>query len=211
MRPLPLTDLSPWFQPLHEFVEQHGRMEWSKFFGNDHPVEIDVGCGRGLFVYTAAKTRPQTNFLGIELDFKEARRGARRLQKIESPNGRIFGGDVFQAFEKVLPPKSVDAIHVYFPDPWWKRRHRSRRVFNDRFVDLAVNLLKPRGYLHSWTDVEEYFGVISALMNNDPRFETLPPPDERAPQNDFDYHTSFERKKRKLGLPIFRGMWRLRN
>ena len=185
-------------------------MDWATFFGNDQPVEIDVGCGRGLFVFTAAKTQPQTNFLGIEKDFKEARRGARRLKKIDSSNGRIFGGDVFELFEKVLPEQSVDAIHVYFPDPWWKRRHRSRRVFNDRLVNLAVKLLKPRGYLHSWTDVEEYFDVISALMNNDERFETLPPPEERAPSNDFDYHTSFERKKRKLGLPIYRGMWRLK-
>ena len=138
MRPFPLTDLYPWFQPLHEFAAQHGRMDWSEFFGNDHPVEIDVGCGRGLFVYTASKTTPATNFLGIELDFKEARRGAKRLQKIDSPNGRIIGGDVFYAFEKLLPPNSVDAVHVYFPDPWWKRRHRSRRVFNDRFVDLSL-------------------------------------------------------------------------
>ena len=210
MRRIPLTDLFPWFQPLHEFAEQHGRMDWAKFFGNDNPVEIDVGCGRGLFVFTAAKLRPETNFLGIELDFKEARRGSKRLQKIEAPNARIFGGDVFQAFQHVLPPHSVDAVHVYFPDPWWKRRHRSRRVFNDVFVNLAVNLLKPRGYIHSWTDVEEYFGVISALMNNDARFDTLPPPDERTPDNDLDYHTSFERKKRKLGLPIYRGMWRLK-
>ncbi len=58
--------------------------------------------------------------------------------------------------------------------------------------------------------MEEYFGVISALMNNDPRFESLPPPAEKTPENDLDYHTSFERKKRKLGLPIYRGQWRLK-
>jgi tRNA (guanine-N7-)-methyltransferase len=209
MRRIPLTDLFPWFQPLHEFAEQQGRMDWVRFFGNDRPVEIDVGCGRGLFVYTASRTNPEINFLGIEKDFKEARRGARRLKKLDAPNARIFGGDVFYAFEKLFPPRSVQAIHVYFPDPWWKRRHRSRRVFNDRFVNLAVGLLKPGGLLHSWTDVEEYFGVISALMNNNSRFEALPPPAERQPQNDLDYHTSFERKKRKLGLPIYRGQWRL--
>ena len=86
MRRIPLTDLFPWFQPLHEFAEQHGRMNWATFFGNSNPVEIDVGCGRGLFVFTAAKMRPATNFLGIELDFKEGRRGSKRLQKIEAPN-----------------------------------------------------------------------------------------------------------------------------
>jgi tRNA (guanine-N7-)-methyltransferase len=161
-----------------------------------------------LFVYTASLARPETNFLGIELEFKEARRAAKRLQKREASNARIIGGDVFQAFGDLIPQSSLEAVHVYFPDPWWKRRHRRRRVFNDRFVDLCAALIRPGGMLHSWTDVEEYFEVISALMDNHREFETLPQPEERAPSNDMDYHTSFERKKRKLGLPIYRGQWR---
>jgi tRNA (guanine-N7-)-methyltransferase len=208
MRRIPLNDLGPWFQTLDDLSAEGRKLNWVDFFGNSQPVEIDVGCGRGLFVFTSSLARPETNFLGIELEFKEARRGAKRLQKREAPNARIIGGDVFQAFTDFIAPQSVDAIHVYFPDPWWKRRHRRRRVFNDRFVDLSAGLLKPGGFLHSWTDVEEYFGVISALMDNHAEFETLPPPEERAPDHDMDYHTSFDRKKRKLGLPIWRGRWR---
>jgi tRNA (guanine-N7-)-methyltransferase len=208
MRHPPALDLNPWFRTLDDVFEQDGKLDWPAIFGNDNPVELDVGCGRGLFVTTASTARPEVNFLGIELDYKEARRGARRLAVRKSPNARLYGGDVFLALTKLIAPDSLSAIHVYFPDPWWKRKHRRRRVFSDRFADLAAGLLIPGGLLHSWTDVGEYFEVISALMNHHAEFETLPPPEERAPDHDMDYHTSFERKKRKLGMPIYRGLWR---
>lgn len=202
------VNLKPFFWTTDDIDQEFGgSLNWSDFFGNDHPVEIDVGCGRGLFLFHASQANPHINYLGIELDWKEGRRGARRLQKRNLPNVRVLGGDVFYVFKKFIAPHSVDAIHVYFPDPWWKRKHRERRVFNDLFVDLAAGLLRGEGLLHSWTDVEEYFGVISALMEHHPLFDTLPPPPERTPQDDMDYQTSYERKKRKLGLPIYRGKW----
>lgn len=205
----PPVDLKPYFLVLGDIEGEYANvLDWPAFFGNDQPVEIDVGCGRGLFLVHAAAAHPEINYLGIELDFKEGRRGARRLQKRQFNNARVLGGDVFYVFRKLIAPHSVDAIHVYFPDPWWKRKHRGRRVFNDHFVDLGAGLLKPSGLLHSWTDVAEYFDVISALMDHHPEFETLPPPPERPPADDMDYQTSYERKKRKLGLPIYRGLWR---
>lgn len=151
---------------------------------------------------------PDHNFVGIEIDYRNARHAAMRLQKRSLPNGRILGGDVHLAFSKMIAPESVDAVHVYFPDPWWKRRHRERRVFNVEFTNLAHRILKPGGLLHSWSDVEEYFGVISGLMDHHESFETLSPPEEKEATHDMDYHTSFERKKRQLGLPIYRGRWR---
>jgi tRNA (guanine-N7-)-methyltransferase len=102
-------------------------------------------------------------------------------------------------------------LHVYFPDPWWKRRHKKRRIFSAEFLVEAARILKSGGLLHAWTDVEEYFQVMTALVADNPLFEPLPPPSERPAAHDMDYHTSFERKKRKLGLPIYRAGWRRRN
>ncbi len=204
----PTLDLRPWFLTVDDVAVQFGQpLDWTEFFGNDQPVEIDVGCGRGLFLTNVSERRPDTNFLGIELDFKEGRRAATRLHKRRQPNARIMGGSVFDAFRELIRPHSVSAIHVYFPDPWWKQKHRRRRVFTDRFVDECSRLLKPGGWLHSWTDVEEYFGVISALMNHHPDFEAQPTPEESPAEHDLDYQTSYERKKRQLGLPIHRGQW----
>lgn len=201
----PPEDLRPYFLTLGDL---DGPLDWTRFFGNEHPVEIDAGCGRGLFLANAALERPETNYLGIEIDYREARRGARRLRRREMPNARVLGGDVREAFDRYVPPGSISAVHVYFPDPWWKRRHRRRRLFTDEFVSLVARVLRPGGVVHVWTDVEEYFGVMSALMDHDPRFEPLPPPPERLPGHDMDYRTSFERKKRKAGAKIWRGRWR---
>lgn len=151
-----------------------GSFDWTTFFGNDNPVELDIGCGRGLFLVTAGEANPDVNYLGIEIDYGEGRRAATRLQRRQLSNVRVLGGDVFRGLTELIQPGSVSAVHVYFPDPWWKRRHRQRRIFNRRFIDLCVTALQPGGLLHSWTDVEEYFGVISSLMEQDPRFETLP-------------------------------------
>jgi tRNA (guanine-N7-)-methyltransferase len=203
----PVLDLRPYFLTL---TDLSGPLDWSTFFGNDNPVELDIGCGRGLFLFSASTANPTINYLGLELDYHEGRRAAQRLWKRSQPNARVLGGDARIALAKLIPLQSVSAVHVYFPDPWWKRRHKKRRLFTDDFVDLAGAVLKRGGLFHSWTDVEEYFGVIRALMDHHPAFEALPPPAEAAPAHDLDYRTSFERKKRKLGSTICRGLWRKR-
>lgn len=205
MRPLPKIDLRPHF--LFPADLPLGPIDLRQFFGNDHPVELEVGSGRGLFLQNSALAHPDRNYLGVEYDIKEARRGALRLHKRDLPNVRVLGANVFEVLPKFIPDRSVAAVHVYFPDPWWKRRHRKRRVFNPTFLAQVARVLQPSGWLHSWTDVEEYFGVITQLVNSCPAFAWHPPPDERSPEHDLDYHTSFERKKRKLGLPIFRARW----
>jgi tRNA (guanine-N7-)-methyltransferase len=117
------------------------------------------------------------------------------------------GADARIFLPKFVQDASLAAMHVYFPDPWWKRRHRKRRIWNPEFVAQAARMIRPGGRLHGWTDVEEYFGVILELVDAHPAFRRLPPPDERAPQHDMDYHTSFERKKRKAGFSIYRALW----
>ncbi|MCA9041131.1 MAG: tRNA (guanosine(46)-N7)-methyltransferase TrmB [Planctomycetaceae bacterium] len=202
-----IPDLRPHFVAIDELPEQ---IDWQEYFGNDQPVELDVGCGRGLFVFRATEEYPDRNYVGVELDFKKARRGALRLHKRDCPNGRIWGGDVNRVLDKIIRPHSLAAVHVYFPDPWWKKKHRRRRIFTDEFVNRAVQVLEPEGFLHFWTDVEDYWEVAAALMNHDARFNACPPPEEHEPEHDMDYQTSFERKKRKLGSTIYRGIWRLK-
>ncbi len=201
-------ELRPWFLTLQDIPP--APLDLAALFGRERPVEVEVGSGRGLFLVNAGTTCPDNNFLGIEYDFKEARRAARRLQKRALGNVRILGADARRIFSDYLPGACAVAVHVYFPDPWWKRRHKKRRIFNAGFLAQVARVLRPGGLLHAWTDVAEYFEVMTALVAENADFVVLPPPTERAAAHDMDYHTSFERKKRKLGLPIFRARWQRR-
>ncbi|MFO0918830.1 MAG: tRNA (guanosine(46)-N7)-methyltransferase TrmB [Planctomycetaceae bacterium] len=200
-------DLFPYFRTVAEMPRP---VDWTAFFGNDRPVELDVGCGRGMFLVNAGATHPDRNFLGIELDYKEGRRVAKRLQKRGWDHVRVSGGDAQEFLRHHVTPQSVDVAHVYFPDPWWKRKHKKRRLFNEEFADLLAKVVKAQGLVHSWTDVEDYFQVIAALMNHHSDFEPLPCAPLADPAHDLDYQTSFHRRRAQAGCTIYRGMWRRR-
>jgi tRNA (guanine-N7-)-methyltransferase len=203
----PPRDLFPYFQTLAELPDV---LDWPAFFGNDRPVELDIGCGRGMFLFNACVANPETNYLGIELDYTEARRSARRLMKRAQPNARVIGGDAKEFLQHRVQPQSVAVAHVYFPDPWWKRRHKKRRLFTDEFADLLARVVQPGGEVHSWSDVDEYFAVIAALMNHHAAFEPLEPLSWHDPAHDLDYLTSFHRRRTQAGAVTYRGRWRKR-
>ena len=127
--------------------------------------------------------------------------------KLELPNARIIGGDCNILLTKLIERNSVQAAHVYFPDPWWKKRHHKRRLFTQPFTEILAGVVQPGGHVHSWSDVAEYFDIIKDLMDDQSCFHTVDAPEQRDPEHDMDYQTSFERKKRKMGLPIYRGLW----
>jgi tRNA (guanine-N7-)-methyltransferase len=207
MQTAPIKPLKPWFQTPADIGPQ---LIWPEFFGNENPVELDIGCGRGLFLFNAALTTPDTNFVGLEIDYREGRRTATRLMKQNLTNARVIGGDACKVLGEMIQPHSVQAAHVYFPDPWWKKRHQKRRIFNAEFIDLLLRVLRPGGFVHHWTDVADYYEMVRGQMDVHPAFDICPPPAERDAEHDMDYHTSFERKKRKLGLPIYRALWQRR-
>jgi tRNA (guanine-N7-)-methyltransferase len=214
IKPAPIKDLAPWFLTLDDLPDRPdtgGRSEtldWARFFPTAQPVELDIGCGRGLFLVNSALAHPETNYCGIEIDYREGRRTARRLKKRSMDNARVLGGDAIRALQQLVPQNSVAAVHVYFPDPWWKRKHRRRRIFTDTFLDLVANVLINEGELHSWSDVGEYFQDIRSLVDHHDSFHSLELPELNSPQHDMDYLTSYERKGRRKGSEIHRGRWR---
>jgi tRNA (guanine-N7-)-methyltransferase len=184
-------------------------VSWPALFGNDRPVELEVGSGKGLFLANAATAKPEHNFLGVELARKYARRAAERVAKLGLPNVKVMCGDAGLFLSRHVPSQSLRAVHVYFPDPWWKTRHKKRRVFTAVFVEDVKRALEPGGDFWIATDVEEYFGVMQTLMGAQPAFVSLPPPAPNTPEHDLDYLTNFERKYRIQGRPIFRAHYRL--
>ena len=214
-RPAP-PDLRPHFWAASELFEQFpDGLDWADWLAGDSlpadtPVELDIGCGRGWFLVNESQSHPARRFVGLELDFTEGRRTARRLQRNRLHNARVIGGDAREVLRRLVPPASVDVAHVLFPDPWWKRRHRRRRIFTDTFLDQIVGILSPGGTLHAATDVGDYWEVIAALVDHHPRFERRPEVEATVPDApEHRYLTSFERKKRAEGETIDRGFWRL--
>jgi tRNA (guanine-N7-)-methyltransferase len=187
-----------------------GTLDWDALFAAGRPRELEIGSGKGLFLLNAGRRHPDVDFVGIELARKYARRAAERLERHGLANVRVVWGDARRLLGSV-PDRSVRAVHVYFPDPWWKKRHRKRRMFQPEFIAQAARVLVPGGRLEIATDVGSYFEEIVALMADSPAFATLPALDPGDPEHDLDYLTHFERKYRIEGRPIFRARYATRS
>lgn len=176
----------------------------SSLFPTPGPVELEVGSGKGLFLLSASAAAPDRNFLGAEIAVGYARLCAGKLASAGRSNARILAGDAGYLVRSLLLDQCLDGMHVYFPDPWWKARHRKRRVLSEPFLLQAGRVLKPRAILHVWTDVEEYFAEAMANAARTGLFAA--PREEHAtdPTHDLDYRTHFERRTRLAGMPVWR-------
>jgi tRNA (guanine-N7-)-methyltransferase len=183
---------------------------WSaeKIFPRNVPLEVEVGSGKGLFLQSAAKQNPEHNFLGIEIAGKYAHFAASRLSRQGLSNAVMIHGDAQRLFGEFLPDESLVAVHVYFPDPWWKKRHHKRRVMNERFVREIARTLTPGGALHFWTDVRERFDDILELIAAVTELKGPLEVGERPAEHDLDYRTHFERRMRLDDRPVFRAEFR---
>lgn len=194
-------DLAQWLRTVDDLP-----LPWQAdlIFGRHAPLEVEVGTGKGLFLSGAAATVPEHNFLGIEVSRKYAEYAAARLAKRQLANACVVHGDALRVFRERLPNASLAAVHVYFPDPWWKARHKKRRVLNAAFLADVERSLLPGGKFHFWTDVEEYYLTTLDLIQQVTRLQGPFNVAERPPEHDLDYRTHFERRTRLSGEPVYR-------
>jgi len=204
----PALDLSRHLLVLEQVPQPFDPVET---FGRAAPLEIEVGSGKGLFLSAAAEGDPDANFLGVEIMAKYARFIAARLATRSIAGARIIHGDGQQFFRLWLADDSIRAVHVYFPDPWWKARHRKRRVMNEHFLKEVQRVLVPGGRLHFWTDVEEYFQTALATIAEHTQLTGPHEVQEKPADHDLDYRTHFERRMRLHGEPVYRAEFAKRN
>lgn len=177
-------------------------------FGRTAPLEIEVGSGKGLFLQSVSGAVPEHCFLGCEVSAKYARFAAAKLAREQRTNALMVHGDALRMFREYLREASAVAVHVYFPDPWWKKRHWRRRVMQEPFLKDVERVLELGGTLHFWTDVEEYFTTTLELIK---RVTHLAGPFQvpaRDPAHDLDYRTHFERRMRLHHEAVYRAEFR---
>ncbi|QEG32977.1 tRNA (guanosine(46)-N7)-methyltransferase TrmB [Bythopirellula goksoeyrii] len=197
----PQLNLSANFRTLEELPQPWNP---SELFAMDAPLEIEVGSGKGLFLQNAALTCPEHNFLGIEVAQKYARFTAARLAKRDLRNALAVHGDGLRLLREIVPDNALSAVHVYFPDPWWKKRHHKRRVLSEPFLADVYRTLGPQGKLHFWTDVKAYFDATLELIAAHTDFEGPLAVPEKPPEHDLDFRTHFERRTRLNEDPVYR-------
>lgn len=199
------TDTAPDSATTATSTSLHAPMlDWRELFGNSNPVEVEVGMGKGLFLLNTALAHPETNYLGIEIVRKYQLYATTRFAVRDLRNVKTVCADAGWIFRQFVPVGSVATVHVYFPDPWWKARHKKRRVFTPGFAADAAKVLREGGLLRIATDVEEYFGVMTGIVRAMPAFCERQAEKSTATVEEAGYETNFERKARQKGTPVWR-------
>lgn len=203
---IPPTDPRPAVKPaplLHLLASIVDRLDWATVFPETRPVEVELGAGDCSFLLDLARIRPDSNFLGVERMLGRLRKLDRKGRRAGLTNLRGLRVEAAYCLEYLLPLEDVEALHVYFPDPWPKRRHWRRRLVNERFPDLAARVLRPGGWIHFRTDHPDYFEQMRQVFAARTAFREAPPPDPLAA-----LQTDFEREFLARGVPIRRLSYR---
>jgi tRNA (guanine-N7-)-methyltransferase len=177
-------------------------LAWRELFGDDRPVEMEIGVGKGTFLVEQAKARPEVHFVGIEWSRVYWEYASDRLRRQACFNVRIFRAEALSFLSDLVADSSLAAIHALFPDPWPKRRHHKRRLFQASFVRQLERALEPGGRLQVVTDHEDYFRQVRDLLASSLLRPAEFVPAVAAAEGELA-GSNFERKYRRDGRPLF--------
>jgi tRNA (guanine-N7-)-methyltransferase len=135
-------------------------LRFDAVFGNGNPIEVEIGSGKGRFIIRSSRDNPRTNYIGIERAYKFFTIMKERVEEARTVNVRLLRTEADYFIPAYVPPESVQAFHIYFPDPWPKTKHRRRRLVNPDFFDILRDRLAPGGCIHLATDFAEYFAIM---------------------------------------------------
>lgn len=170
-------------------------------FGRAAPKVVEIGFGMGGATADIAQARPDTDYLGVEVHGPGVGSLLKLVEERQLGNVRVIQHDAVEVFTHMLAPASLDGVHVFFPDPWHKKRHNKRRLIQPPFVALLASRIKPGGYLHLATDWEDYAIQMLEVLSQEATLENTA--DGYAPRPDYRPLTKFEQRGIRLG----HGVW----
>lgn len=170
-----------------------------ELFPETPDIELEIGFGRGGFLLGRAEAVPTAALIGVEAKAKWAWLVAERARELGLGKVRPFAGDARRVLKAIGPDASLARVFLHFPDPWWKKRHAKRRLFDGALVDEVARLLRPGGELFVQTDVQERFEEYAAVLRDDGRFDV-----RIVDANPYAAQSNRERRAIEDGNPIFR-------
>lgn len=179
------------------------RLDLEALFGRAAPKILEIGCGMGETTARIAETHPENDYLGVEVHTPGVGNLCKLVAAMALTNLRIAQHDAVEIVRDMLPEHSLSGIHIFFPDPWPKKRHHKRRLIQPSFVHLLASRLKPGGYVHCATDWEEYAAQMLAVLTAEPQLQNSA--ESYAPRPDYRPLTKFENR----GLRLGHGVWDL--
>lgn len=187
---------------LYELPSILERLHLPKLFPASQPLHVELGCGDASFLAEYARLNPGVNFIGVERLLGRVRKVERKGHRLGLTN--ICGVRIESTYflEFLLPPHAIEALHIYFPDPWPKKKHRRFRLINERFTTLAWQALAPGGIVYLRTDDADYFQQMTEVFNADKRFQPVETSASLAA-----VVTDFERGFNAQGIPTRRAAY----
>ena len=182
---------------------QAAPLDLESTFGRRAPVILEIGFGMGDATARVAAAQPQHDFIGIEVHAPGVGALLKRIGELQLQNLRLIQHDAVEVLERMIPPGSLSGVHLWFPDPWHKKRHHKRRLVQPDWVARLVPRLAPGGYLHCATDWQPYAEQMLQVLSQEPRL--LNTAEDYAPRPDWRPQTKFETRGLKLG----HGVWDL--
>jgi tRNA (guanine-N7-)-methyltransferase len=190
-------------QPRYSVAYAPQRLDLDAVFGRAAPKILEIGFGMGSATAQIAAAHPENDYLGIEVHTPGVGALMRLLDAGGIGNVRIIQHDAVEVLNHMIAPGALDGIHIYFPDPWPKKRHHKRRLIQPQLLSLLASRLKPGAYLHLATDWQEYAEWMLEVLRGEPMLVNTA--QDYAPKPDFRPETKFERR----GLNLGHGVWDL--
>lgn len=204
-----MTDIKTLLSNPH-FARPVERINWKELFGNEHPLELELGAGRPHFLFERAKAVPEHNIVGIEWKVEWVKQAQKRKEREQVPNVHMVYGNAWQLTPVLFEPESLVNIVLNFPDPWWKKRHHKRRIINEDFAQILAEKLAPGGTFLLQTDVADIFDEYLAVLEANPHFENVAGKGNSYSQNPMNARSHREKKCEEMGIPIYRALLRKR-
>jgi tRNA (guanine-N7-)-methyltransferase len=168
------------FSLIHELASIIERLDPTAVFPDQRPWEVELGSGDGSFLVRYAGKHPERNFIGVERLLGRLRKTDRKGRRARLANLRVVRIESTYFLEYLLPRGVAAALHIYFPDPWPKRKHRRHRLINERFPGMAAAALKPGGIVYLRTDDADYFAQMCEVFAASAGFREVTTPQELA-------------------------------